>query len=374
MNRNRVLRANGGYQFLESLGGAIPSPRLPGPVIHQVGNRVQRILRMHRQIGALEQELAQQSIGVHATALPGTVRITEKHLHVRGLGEFLVPRHLPALVVDERFAQGCSHRIELDRERHQRALRHAVGHLAQQHQARSALDQHTDRRLVPPFDQITLPVSGHHAVGDLGRTHMNAHHVRNLLSPILTGRMRPALALAQQGNELAAQLAVRVGVGGAAGRLVRDMSGGVVGMHTSECAGNLLRQPAPTEQRANRLPQSAVGMQLRQEPNIDTALETRTVGATVAPQFAAQGAETASHPSSHDPKAPALLMQRTQRHALFGWQLCVSCSHLCNLPQVRVLHFGVEIAHARCGQKMGGYLPQSTGGVGAGHAPCRAGA
>ena len=43
-------------------------------------------------------------------------------------------------------------------------------------------------------------------------------------------------------------------------------------------------------------------------------------------------------------QAPALLVQRGQRDALFGLQLRVSCSHYSNLPQVEVLHFGVEIA------------------------------
>lgn len=51
------------------------------------------------------------------------------------------------------------------------------------------------------------------------------------------------------------------------------------------------------------------------------------------------------HQMPRGPKAPALLVQQAQCHALFGLQLCVSCSHLCNLPYLWVLHFGVENTH-----------------------------
>ena len=264
MNRSRIFLADGRHDALESLVGTVPSQRLPGSVVHQVGNRVQRILVMHRQIGALGQELAQQSVGVLATALlPRTVRIAKVHLHARGLTERLVPRHLSALVVGERFTQGRSHRIELGRERRQRTFCRAALHLAQQHKTRCTLHQHTDRRLIArTLDQIALPVPGHQAIFDLGRTHMDTHHVRDLPSSILARRAGPAraLALAQQGDELAAQLPAWVGVDGVVDRLVRDVPGGLIGMHAPECAGNLLWRPAPTEQRADRLPQSTVGM------------------------------------------------------------------------------------------------------------------
>lgn len=42
-----------------------------------------------------------------------------------------------------------------------------------------------------------------------------------------------------------------------------------------------------------------------------------------------------------------LVLQR-QRHALFTLQACVSCSHRCKLPHVRVLYFKIESAFFIC--------------------------
>jgi hypothetical protein len=39
-----------------------------------------------------------------------------------------------------------------------------------------------------------------------------------------------------------------------------------------------------------------------------------------------------------------LLVQRRQRQAIFWLQVRVSGGHLCNLPGVQALHFGVETA------------------------------
>jgi hypothetical protein len=43
-----------------------------------------------------------------------------------------------------------------------------------------------------------------------------------------------------------------------------------------------------------------------------------------------------------------LLVQRRQRQAIFWLQVRVSGGHLCNLPGVQALHFGVETAPKRC--------------------------
>lgn len=68
--------------------------------VEAVGDGIQVRLGVHRQVSALGQILAQQSVGVLAGAtLPGAVRITEVHSHTGAGGEFGMARHLPALVV-----------------------------------------------------------------------------------------------------------------------------------------------------------------------------------------------------------------------------------------------------------------------------------
>ena len=103
-------------------------------------------------------------------------------------------------------------------------------------------------------------------------------------------------------------------------------------------------------------PQRCIGVQLGQGARIDAALAASDVGgaahvavavAGIAPQLPVEDAGAAPHTLTHGPQAQTLLAQRRQRHALFGLQLSVSCSHLCNLPHVRMLHFKLEIATIR---------------------------
>lgn len=164
---------------------------------------------------------------------------------------------------------------------------------------------------------------------------MDADHLGNLPPPILARRTRPAraLALTQQRNELAAQLPTRVGIDGVVDRLVRDLPGGIVGMHAPECGGNLLGRPTPAQQRANGAPQRPIGMQLWQGAGLDAASAAKALGGTadvsfgtagIAPQLATERAGAAPHQLTYGPQATALLVQRRQRHALFDLQLCVS--------------------------------------------------
>ena len=184
---------------------------------------------------------------------------------------------------------------------------------------------------------------------------MDAEHLGNLAAPVLprTAGSTRALALAQQRNELATQLATRVGVDGVVDRLVRDVPGRIVRMHALECGCNLLWRPTPAQQGAYDRPQRTMTMQLGQGPGIAPPLDAGGLGAgagiacgvsAVAPQLTAEGRGAAPHQLAHGPQVPALLTQRRQRHALFCLQLCVSCSHLCNLPDWWVLHFKLEVA------------------------------
>jgi len=117
---------------------------------------------MHRQVTALGQELPQQAIGVLASAtLPGAVRVAEVHPDIRRPGQLAMAGHLLALVISQGLAQGRCDHVQLGRKGRQGTLGARIGHLAQQHQARTALHQHAHGRLVTrALDQVTLQCPG----------------------------------------------------------------------------------------------------------------------------------------------------------------------------------------------------------------------
>ena len=85
---------------------------------------------------------------------------------------------LLALVVSEGLAQGLGDLVEFGAEGGQGRSSGGIGHLAQQHQARAALDKDTHRRAVAlALDDVTLPVPRHQAVIDLGWAYMDADHL-----------------------------------------------------------------------------------------------------------------------------------------------------------------------------------------------------
>lgn len=70
------------------------------PAVEAVGDGVEVILTVDRKVRALGWILAQQTVGVPAGAtLPEVMRVTELDLHAGGCSEFLMARHLLALIV-----------------------------------------------------------------------------------------------------------------------------------------------------------------------------------------------------------------------------------------------------------------------------------
>jgi len=68
-------------------------------VVEQVGNRIELLLAVDREVCAFGQELTDQPIGVLAgAALPWTVRVTEVHHHAGICRQLSVACHLLALV------------------------------------------------------------------------------------------------------------------------------------------------------------------------------------------------------------------------------------------------------------------------------------
>lgn len=183
---------------------------------------------------------------------------------------------------------------------------------------------------------------------------MDGHHVRNLSTSVTPRRTRTAcaFALAQQRNELAAQLSSRISVDGRVDALMRDIQAGIFRMHAPECAGNLLRRPPPGEHGAHDKPQAAIAVQLGQRSSANPSLLAHVlsgragVGASadIAPELTADGARAASQQLCHAAHAPALLVQRRQCRSLFRLQVRVCRSHLRTLLRVGILHFDFEAA------------------------------
>lgn len=195
------------------------SQSFAGAVVDFIGDGVQLFLAVARQIGAFGQVLANQPVGVLiAATLPWAVRIAKVHGHARVDGQLFVQRHLFALVVGERLAQGLRNGAQLVRE----GLQHigcagglGMWQLDQHEQSAGTLDQSAHGTGVAlAFDEIALPVTWKLAVLDLGWAHMDAEHVGNLPTPVLAPAARCALVagLAQVGDQFLAQLAHRLGV------------------------------------------------------------------------------------------------------------------------------------------------------------------
>ncbi len=218
-------------------------------VVQAVCDDVEVGLGVDRKIGALGQVLAQQPVGVLAdAALPGAVGVAEVDLHVRTGGEPAMPRHLLALVVGQAVAHRLGYRIQLGSKARQRRSSRRVVHSGQQHKAAGALHEHAHSGIVASaLDEVDLPVARHEAVLDLGRTHVDTGHLRDLPTPVdaTLARHAGAATMAQAGDELPAQLAAWVHVDRRVDRLVRDMHGWVLGPHALEDTGGLLRRPLP---------------------------------------------------------------------------------------------------------------------------------
>lgn len=324
-----------------------------GQVAHQIGDGVQRILVMDTQIGALRQELSLKLVGVlTGSTLRGVVRIAEVRPFVRGFSQFFVTGHLLVLVSGERLAHGGIRPVELGGEGRQGHLYRDISHLAQPYQPGAALNKDTHSVYIAcVFDQVSLPMPQHQLIFHLGRAHMDAYYPGDLALPVLSRRAGPAGAapLAQRDDQLHFELALRVGVDD----LMGNVPAWVIGMHTPQCTGNLLRRPRPRQKVVGKAPQRAIGMRLckwarRPVPSFTRSLRgpEGVVAATAAPEYMADLAVVASEQSCHRALAESLLVQRS-REAFFWLQVRVLSGHPCNLSGAQVLHFGVEAANIK---------------------------
>lgn len=160
-----------GHQFGHDLDGALEAEALAWPYVQFVGNRIQLLLAIYRQVRTLGQVLPDQSIDVFvATALPGAVRVAEVDRHAGLLGDLRMASHLPSLVVGHALARRQRHAIQRRAEPLHSRGRRRIAHLYQHQVAAGALHQGAYRRGVGlALDQVAFPATlAHGSLGMLG--------------------------------------------------------------------------------------------------------------------------------------------------------------------------------------------------------------
>ena len=173
---------------------------------------VQLALGITRQVCALGQVLAQETMGVLVgAALPGAVRIGKEDLDREPLGQALMFGHLFPPIIGSGFAQWSGHMSEFLREARAGTPRIRPLHLGQDDQAGGPFHQGADGRAIArPLDQVALPVARYGAGSHLGRALGNGRHMGDLAAWIGPPCPRPTrlARLTQRRQQCASQGAV----------------------------------------------------------------------------------------------------------------------------------------------------------------------
>ena len=329
------------HHFAEDLDGRAEVVRGSGSPVQTVGDGVQIGLSVLGKIGALGEVLAQQAIGVLASAaLPGAVRIAKIDVDAALLGDHRVVRHFLALDIGKGLAHGGSDAAQLGAEGFQGRGRRRVRHLRQEHQSGLAFHQHRNGRAVSrSLDEVAFPVARHQPVIDFRRPHVDADGIKQMAASILAARapLPLAAALPQASDQLPAQLTLGACVDRRIDGLVGDVSITVIGPHAMQCAGDLLRRPPLIQQSGDHAPQHAVRCQLGRRPRHNPASGRRNLRRlggiprarhTIAAQLATDPAGAAAQP----PRARSFLRIRRQQHPFFRLKLPVTPSFVRATP------------------------------------------
>ena len=324
-------------------------------VVEQVGDRIELLLAVDREVRALGQELADQPVGVLAgAALPGAVRVAEVHHHAGVDCQLGMARHLLALVVGQGLAHGFGNAAQLGGEAFQGGGSRRIGQLDQHDQARAALDQNAHRRAIASaLDEVALPVAGESPVAGLGRAHMDAQQIGHLAPAVLAPAARHAFGFgtAQTGDQVFAQLAFGHGVDAGVDALVRDGALGFIGPHAFECARDLRGRPSLGQKVPDHAKEHGVGGQLGALSAFEaSASSTQAGGAGVicstgvarrrwsirpsakARQFSCDGRRRAAQRQCDLPRRAVVRLHHHDRRSFFCRQLFVVLAHRGTLP------------------------------------------
>lgn len=211
-----------------------------------------------------------------------------------------------------------------------------------------ALHKRAHRRgIVLAFDQIAFPVTGHLPVFNLGRTHVNAHHIGNLAAPVNTAAARSAgaFALAQTHDQLLTQLAHGQGVDGVVDRFPANVGFFKIHFHSAQLARDLLGRKALSKQVDNQLEQLIARHQLSGGTTGFSTFASKGLGPTgriasggdvISSQLAADGGRTTPKQTSNRSLTEALVLSDLNGYAFFDAEFGIR--HRRTLPEVEVLH------------------------------------
>ncbi len=222
-------------------------------VVEQVGNGIEQVLAVNRQVGALERVLANQQVGVLAgSPLSGSERGVKVHYHAGVGGQVGMTSHFLSLVV----GLGLNHRFgnvaQLGRKAFQGIGGCRIVQFDQHHQARGALDLHIHRRTIARYlDRNAVAVLGEGPVVGVGWANANAQLIGHRAPAILTPAAlhEPNLGTVQTDDQAFAQLTLGHGVNAGVDGFVRNNSPGVIRAHELECARDLQGQPTTFGQK-----------------------------------------------------------------------------------------------------------------------------
>src|SRR5258706_77096 len=213
------------------------------------------------------------------------------------------------------------------------------------------------RRIARALDQIAFPVSGQHPCVDLRRAIMDARHVGDDSPTVFaTSAWAAAFArLAQTGDQLRAQCAARHGIECRVDGFVAHPQSGIVGVHASQYARDLLGRIPLAQQTCDVRPQRAVVRQARRtacrarqclRPLLcqRCAIPTRQrwtaavlwrggrIAPAVARQLTTDRTWRALYPAGNCPQRTALPKTQLDHGAFFTAQVLVVRSHRNTLP------------------------------------------
>ena len=269
-----------------------PTKDFSGTLVEHFLISAELLIRYERQIRAFGQVVADATVLAFAgAALPRAVRVAEEDLQVEIGGEELVLGHLLALVVGEGFEQSRWDVIQFTREGRAHSGGVFFREMAEEGEARGALNQHADGGLVPRTeDQVTLVVAGNQASFHFRWTLIDQHHV---LQFALSGGdtppagLAPTVVTAQTGRQLPLQFAPGDDVNVAVNRFVGGVHQGQITVITFEAASDLLWRPATMQALVNFGPQRRVLVDGAVTPSrrpTPALRRTMRLGGTVTPR------------------------------------------------------------------------------------------
>jgi hypothetical protein len=181
--QSRAVSTGGCNTGMEFTRWSFEVQSLTRALIEAQGYLVEVSLGVAGQVGFPGEVLSQQAIGVLVgAALPGTLRITEVDVHLRGHGEALMFGHLQPSVPGQRAPQRRGEFTNLPGQRIDYGRCVLAGYLDQDGKARVSFYQGCDVAVAGAAEQISLPVTRDGTIFNLCRPLADGDGIDDLTS------------------------------------------------------------------------------------------------------------------------------------------------------------------------------------------------